>query len=54
MDQELERLISQAKEQVDKMSPEEKEEMMRQQRDGWVKAEMQWAKDFAAGLCERD
>lgn len=50
----LEELIKWAKEYVDKMSPEEKEAMMQRQRESWVRAEAQWAQDFAAGKCERD
>ena len=51
---ELERLLAESKANVDAMTPEQREEMLRQQRDGWVKAELQWAKDFREGKCERD
>jgi hypothetical protein len=51
---ELERLIEESKKLVDKMTPEEKAAMIRRQAEGWAKSEIQWAKDFAAGKCERD
>jgi hypothetical protein len=47
-------LIQQVKDKLAAMTPEEREEMYRKQRDGWVKAELQWAKDFREGKCERD
>lgn len=47
-------LLREAKVRVDAMTPDQREEMYRQQRDGWVKAEIQWAKDFREGKCERD
>lgn len=50
----LNELLRRAKERVDAMSPEEREEMYRKQRDGWVRSEMQWAKDFREGKCEQD
>jgi hypothetical protein len=54
MSPELTELIRKAKERVDAMSFEERELMYRRQRDGWVRSEMQWAKDFREGKCERD
>ena len=54
MKPELESLLADAKAKVDAMTPEQREEMYRKQRDGWVRAEMQWAKDFREGKCERD
>lgn len=54
MSPELERLLKEAKLAVDRMTPEQKEGMYRKQRDGWVRSEMQWAKDFREGKCERD
>lgn len=54
MTPELTALIEQAKRRLDAMTPEEKEAMYKAQRDGWVKAELQWAKDFREGKCERD
>lgn len=50
----LEVLLKQAREVVDRMSPEEKAAMLKQQAEGWAKAEAQWAKDFREGKCERD
>lgn len=51
---ELLELIRKAKETVDKMTPEELREMLRQQGEAWAKSEAQWAKDFRDGKCERD
>lgn len=50
----LDQLLKEASEAVAKMTPEQREEMHRKQRDGWVKSEMQWAKDFREGKCKRD
>ena len=50
----LDELLRRARDHVDRMTPEEREEMYRKQRDGWVKSEIQWAKDFREGKCERD
>jgi len=36
------------------MTPEDREEMYRKQREGWVRAELQWAKDFREGKCKYD
>ena len=41
---ELEELLKQAKIKYDAMSPEEKEEMHKAQRESWVRAEMSWPK----------
>lgn len=56
MTPELEELLKKAKAQVDAMTPEQREEMYKQQqqRESYVRAEMQWAKDFREGKCERD
>ena len=54
MSPELEELLRRAKEAVDAMTPEEREEMYRKQREGYVRAEMQWAKDFREGKCRYD
>lgn len=54
MTPELNELIEKAKNIVDKMTPEEKKEMLRKQAEGWAKSEAQWAKDYAEGKCERD
>ena len=54
MTPELIELIRKAKERVDAMTPEERAAMYRQQRDGWVKAEMQWDRDFREGKCIHD
>lgn len=52
--EELEELLQKAKEAFEKMTPEQREEMFKQQRDGWVKSEIQWAKDFREGKCKYD
>ena len=39
---------------VESMTPEQKERMLAAQSERWVKSEMQWAKDFREGKCERD
>jgi hypothetical protein len=54
MSDSLARMIERAKDIVDNMTPEELEEMRQRQRAGWVKAELQWAKDFREGKVERD
>jgi len=51
---ELELLLANAKAQVARMTPEEKEAMLRKQAESWARSEAQWAKDFAEGKCERD
>jgi hypothetical protein len=50
----LSEMIRRSKQRLAEMTPEEREAMRQQQRDGWVKSEMQWAKDFREGKCERD
>ena len=47
-------LLKQANERVAAMTPEQREEMYRKQREGWVRSELQWTKDFREGKCERD
>lgn len=54
MSPELEESLRKARVAVDAMTPEQREEMYRKQRDGWVKSELQWAKDFREGKCEHD
>ena len=54
MSQELEELLKIAIEQYLKMTPEEREAMYLRQSKGWAKAEVQWAKDYREGKCERD
>lgn len=54
MSPELTELLRLSAERVRNMTPEQLEEMYRNQRDGWVKSEMQWTKDFREGKCERD
>lgn len=54
MSLELEAALMRAMEAFDAMTCEQKEEMFKKQRDGWVKAEMQWAKDFREGKCRYD
>lgn len=51
---ELEELLKIAIEQYLKMTPEEREAMYLRQSKGWAKAEVQWAKDYREGKCERD
>lgn len=50
----LEQLLKEATEAVQQMTPEQREEMYRKQREGWVRSEIQWAKDFREGKCKRD
>ncbi len=40
----LEELLEQARKRWDAMTPEDREAMLRQQRAGYVKAEMSWPK----------
>jgi hypothetical protein len=40
----LDELLKQSKAKVDSMSPEEKEAMLKAQRESWVRAEMSWPK----------
>lgn len=54
MSPELIELLERSKKVVEAMTPEQRAEMYRQQREGWVKSEIQWAKDFREGKCERD
>lgn len=42
---ELLRLLEEAKLKWAAMTPAEQEAMLRQQRDGWVRAEMSWPRD---------
>ena len=44
MNDELIELLRLSKLKVDAMSPEEKEEMFKQQRESWVRGEMSWPK----------
>ncbi len=50
----LEELIRKARIAVDAMTPEQKDEMLRKQAEGWAKSEAQWAKDFREGKCKYD
>jgi len=50
----LEELIRKARIEVDAMTPEQKNEMLRKQAESWARSEAQWAKDFREGKCERD
>ncbi len=50
----LSKLLEEARVKFESMSPEEREAMFKTQRDGWVKAEIQWAKDFREGKCKYD
>lgn len=54
MNRNLDDLLKQAKEYVDRMTPDERAKMIRKQAEDWAKSEVQWAKDFAEGKCERD
>jgi len=47
-------LLREAKTKLAAMTPEDREEMYRKQREGWVRAELQWAKDFREGKCKYD
>lgn len=51
---ELEKLLAKAKEIWENMTPSERQETLRKQAEGWARSEIQWAKDFAEGKCERD
>lgn len=53
-DEKLEELIRKAKLYVDAMTPEQKAEMLRKQGEAWALSEVQWARDFREGRCERD
>lgn len=50
----LDELLKESKTKVDAMTPEQREDMYRKQREGYVKSELQWAKDFREGKCKRD
>jgi hypothetical protein len=50
----LDELIAESKKIVDAMTPEQTQEMLRKQAEGWARSEAQWAKDFAEGKTERD
>jgi hypothetical protein len=50
----LQELIEKARAIVDRMTPEEKDKMLKEQAMSWAIAEAQWAKDFREGKCERD
>lgn len=54
MNPELEELIRKARIAVDAMTPEQQAEMLRKQCKSWARSEVQWAKDFREGKCERD
>lgn len=54
MTPELEELLRLSKIYVESLTPLELEEMHAQQRDSYVRSELQWAKDFREGKCERD
>lgn len=54
MTTELEELIRKSRIAVDSMTPEQKAEMLRKQGESWARSEVQWAKDFREGKCERD
>ncbi len=54
MDPKTAELLRKAKEIADRMTLEEKAEMIRKQREGWAKSEAQWAKDFREGKCGMD
>ncbi len=50
----LSQLIEESKVIMAAMTPEQKVEMLRKQAEGWARSEVQWAKDFREGKCERD
>lgn len=51
---ELIELLAKAETAYEATTPEQKEEMRRKQRESYVRAEMQWAKDFREGKCKYD
>lgn len=51
---ELTELIRKAREYMDSLTPEQREEMLRKQGEGWARSETQWAKDFREGKCAQD
>lgn len=54
MTRELQELLLHAKAVYDRMTLEQKADMIRKQAEGWARSEAQWAKDFAEGKCKRD
>lgn len=44
MQNDLEKLLKESAEKVQRMTPEQREEMYRKQRDGYARAEMSWPK----------
>jgi hypothetical protein len=44
MTPELEKLLRESAEAVQKMTPEQREEMFRQQRESWVRSVVEWPK----------
>lgn len=54
MHPELEALLKRAVEAWKAMTPEQRSEMLRKQAASWARSELQWAKDFREGKCERD
>lgn len=54
MSPELTELLRLAHIAVNAMTPEQKAEMLRKQGESWARSEVQWAKDFREGKCERD
>jgi hypothetical protein len=54
MTPELERLLRESAEAVDRMTPEQREAMYRKQAEAWARSERQWAKDFREGKCKMD
>lgn len=54
MDEKLDDFIAAAKAAWEAMSPKDKEAELNRQRDSWLRAELQWIKDFREGKCKRD
>lgn len=50
----IEEMLARAKEVWEKMTPEEKDAMLKKQAEGWARSEAQWAKDFREGKCKYD
>jgi hypothetical protein len=47
-------LAREARARFDALPPDKQELMLRQQRDSYIKSEIQWAKDFREGKCIYD
>lgn len=54
MKSDLRELLEKSKKYMNSLSEEERKEIFRKQGESWSKAEIEWAKDFREGKCERD